>query len=564
MENPLEVPQEEVKEEVSEVSEESQRVDKATFEPEAFVEGEGDFKEAEAVEAAFVDAVKAVETVPDRSADEVSATPITLPSEDSEPRPKVEVAQASSADEGSKPDITVPEATYENLDIGKEGKPPDEGATEPAVVVAEEIQAASVEVKDTAETAAVVKEATADRIRENDPTLAEQVHAEQVPVAEAAAQQEAQVIPDQHDGDGGYDDRIIVNLDGSDDGPQLDTGGVEEVIDLHKPNQVKDGFDPTGGMQGGAQADDVGYQDPGSAFGLEDPSRTHDVPEAGPGGGPPGRDIPGLPGQDDMEGWAERPDLRGAAAAGGDPRVGADTGDKTAAQIAADKAAADQAAADQAEADQAAADQDAADQAAADQAAADQAADGKAAADFAANNPEAAAHMGKLVGRVDNNPVKTTAGRIWKQMTAMYTTADKASSAHVGVRGTPNPDAVDGEFDDTLGGLVPGIVPDASPDDLGAESLMQPVGENDSNRERPRENLKEAMAGGDVDPLAQYTDEHVDLPKVVPDSVDTDDSLVDPPEMIGGGDVGFIETDSDKNREDGLESSDLENLDGIG
>jgi hypothetical protein len=222
--------------------------------------------------------------------------------------------------------------------------------------------------------------------------------------------------------------------------------------------------------------------------------------------------------------------------------VGADTAD-----------AADDAADATDDAADVAADAAAADQAAADQAAADQAADDQDAADFAANNPDAAGHMGKHVGRKVDSTVKTTAGRIWKQVTAMYTTADKASSAHVGVRGTPNPDAVDGEFDDTLGGLVPGILPDASPDDLGAASLMQPMGE-DSDREKPREDLKAEMAGSDVDPLAYYTDEHVDLPKTTPDTVDVDGNLIDPPKPdtgVGGSEQGLEDSDaSDRERAD--------------
>ena len=49
----------EAKEELHEVSEEDQHIDDITFEPEAVVEREMDYKEAEAIEAAFVEVVQA-------------------------------------------------------------------------------------------------------------------------------------------------------------------------------------------------------------------------------------------------------------------------------------------------------------------------------------------------------------------------------------------------------------------------------------------------------------------------------------------------------------------------
>lgn len=61
--------------------EQATSVEIATFEPEAAVEREIEIETSEAVEAAFVGVVEA------RSTEEVSATPITLPREDSEPRP---------------------------------------------------------------------------------------------------------------------------------------------------------------------------------------------------------------------------------------------------------------------------------------------------------------------------------------------------------------------------------------------------------------------------------------------------------------------------------------------
>lgn len=166
-------------------------------------------------------------------------------------------------------------------------------------------------------------EAAGAAIKDDGSLPAARVQAEQVPLTEAAAQQEAQVLPEQQGGDDGDKDRIVVPLDGSDDGPAFDTGGVDEVIDLHKPTNTKDGFDP-GGVGGDVRGEGVGYQDPGSATGLKDPGGTYDVPEAGPGGDP-SRGIPGLPGQDEMEGWADKPDLGGDAEfGGGDARISTD------------------------------------------------------------------------------------------------------------------------------------------------------------------------------------------------------------------------------------------------
>ena len=65
----------EAPEKISEVSEESKRVDDVTFEPEALIEREMDYETAEAIETAITESVKASIT------DEVSTTPVTLSKE---------------------------------------------------------------------------------------------------------------------------------------------------------------------------------------------------------------------------------------------------------------------------------------------------------------------------------------------------------------------------------------------------------------------------------------------------------------------------------------------------
>lgn len=110
---------------------------------------------------------------------------------------------------------------------------------------------------------------------------------------------------------------------------------------------------------------------------------------------------------------------------------------------------------------------------------------------------------------------------------------------------------MDEEIDFTDGGLFPDIVPEVSIPTPGslAGSMMQPVGEEEARGERSRENLEQAMAGGDVDPYAQYTDEHVDFPETERGTVAVDENLIDPPDIAGGGEDGFVDTDS--NREHG-------------
>lgn len=87
--------------ETREVSEESKRVDAATFEPEAVIEREMDYETAEAVEKAFV------EVVQESSADEVTPTPITFSKEIGE-----------TIDEGEEASITIEKAAESVKDTG--------------------------------------------------------------------------------------------------------------------------------------------------------------------------------------------------------------------------------------------------------------------------------------------------------------------------------------------------------------------------------------------------------------------------------------------------------------
>ena len=77
--------------------------------------------------------------------------------------------------------------------------------------------------------------------------------------------------------------------------------------------------------------------------------------------------------------------------------------------------------------------------------------------------------------------------------------------------------------------------------------MMQPDSE-EGNRERPREDLQSAMEGSDVDPLAQYHGDEEDIrsPGLDIGDVDPDGTLIDPPEITGGGEQGFMEADSSK------------------
>ena len=136
------------------------------------------------------------------------------------------------------------------------------------------------------------------------------------------------------------------------------------------------------------------------------------------------------------------------------------------------------------------------------------------------------------------------------------------------MRGTPDPEGpVEsvGETDRTLGGIIVDPVPDASPSDAldYAESMMQPVDDESGHRPPP-----ELVFDRDsqVDPYAQYTGEEQSGVPIggMPDGLDADGSLIDPPEINVGGDPGtFMDTGSSSlnDDEEGLEDGGLENSD---
>jgi hypothetical protein len=371
----------------------------------------------------------------------------------------------------------------------------------------------------------------------------------------------------------GDKDRILVNLEGTDDGPQLDTGGVEEVIDLHKPNQVTDGFG-AGGVGDAERGEGVGYQDPGSVTGLEEPGVTHDVPKAEPGGGDPGRDIPGLLGQDDMEPWTEQPDLAGAAApGGGDPRVGVGGEAGPALQEFehqlnlqilgidnATEAAQAASAAMREEADGygdtywANVQGDIADLYGNEDSGGDSGGDG--------NDGDSGGDGNDGDSGGGGNDGDSGGGGNGGDSGGGGDGGGSGSegSGSIGVGGgsgqsPPAPEIYDPEADvGTHGEAPPGPRTDPTDEPLDLfESMTQPVGEM-RERERPREDLKAKMAGNDVDPLAYYTDDHVDLPKTTPGTVDADENLIDPPKPdtgVGGSEQGLEDSDaSDLERAD--------------
>jgi hypothetical protein len=106
--------------------------------------------------------------------------------------------------------------------------------------------------------------------------------------------------------------------------------------------------------------------------------------------------------------------------------------------------------------------------------------------------------------------------------------------------------------------------PTADPNTVDlAESMMQPDSE-ESNRERPREDLQAAMEGSDVDPYAQYTGEEVDIPTGVDrGEVDPDGNLIDEPDYGDGVEAGMLNMETENKNQKELDTSNLEDLENL-
>jgi len=536
--------EEEVKdspEKTAEIKEAAEELKTAVETPEVTLE-QKDFQEPEKIEAEIKESISSVD-------DEVSTLPVPIP---------------GPADG----EITIePPPSEPTLEAEVAIKPGEDLATpEPIPGAADEI--GQVEVMEAARKA-----------QEGPGAAAEKADA---PVAEA---EQAAAAVDESDLDGKGGDSLTMEI-GKDAElkPDLDRG-VEQVTDLHKPTDTKDALDLDGAMSGDQIGEGVGLQDADRADdlmskGKESPLEglgkggesgipgfegggihqesgsggegAHIDPEKldkfgeqlgdkfglheGPGGGPPEREIPDLPGQGDMEGWEDRPDLKGAAEPGADPTISADD-EKTAEQIAAEKAA--KAAAAKAAKAKAA------------KAAATKAAKAKAAA--AKKKHDEAKGKGPVVldketamasGGQKKTSVKVTAGRIMAQINKILGigTGDTAPDGHVGTRGTQDPEGGVATYTD----IPPGVTADPMDTPLDySDSMMQPAGE-DSGKDKPRENLKEKLAESKLDPYTQHHGDEVDVPEgMMGSKVDVDGNLIDPPDIAGGGE-DFIAADSSK------------------
>ena len=150
----------------------------------------------------------------------------------------------------------------------------------------------------------------------------EQVQTQDIPGASEARTTESQTLPEELTVARETDEpkMVITNKDGDDGGPVMDDG-VDQLVDLHEDNQIKDqygGLDERGGSVGY-----VGDPAQGAAGIPEIPDM---IPDLGiDGAGPPDIEIPdlGLPGLDQE---SELADLAESAAFGADGRVSAGDG----------------------------------------------------------------------------------------------------------------------------------------------------------------------------------------------------------------------------------------------
>ena len=129
--------------------------------------------------------------------------------------------------------------------------------------------------------------------------------------------------------------------------------------------------------------------------------------------------------------------------------------------------------------------------------------------------------------------VKQAVGTVWSWV-ASDSGPDEVSegNATVGVRGTPDPE---GGWDNYGSETPPG--PAASPIDrtIDADTLMQPPDDAADHR-APPVSLEEAVADGNVDPYAIWTDDHVDDGLVGGGTIiEEDNTLIDPPEILAEG-----------------------------
>lgn len=482
--------------EIKEVAEQTEKLDDATLKPKEVVEG-GDYKASEALETVFVEAVAAVPVKAAETANEGSRPPSEGRSESVSDRgdtdesgSKPERDTSDSAESGSRVSREAPEAGA----VAEVSAVPEisfEGSGEEGTVITEEAveekpDVSPTPVEQTQEGAAA--EVT-EALQEDSQPAMEREAAQKVPEASVARSAESQTVPEGvgAERDDGELKMVMTDKDGGSDRPVMDDG-VDQVVDLHEDNQIKDQF---GGLD--ERGESVGYQgDPaGGADGIpEIPGMIPDLTMDGFGKGG-GKEVDaGLPGLD-QEG--ELGDLADAAAPGGDATVG---------------------------------------------------------------------------GVVET--IKSVTGKIWGAVSSGGG-QDTGAGGGGGVRGTPTPDGVENvDFDHTLGGLIPNALPNATPDDLDDESVMQPVDEDDASPKEPGIVFDRATQ---TDPYRQDTDEHVDVPRGTPEV--EENYLIDPPDFAGGGgdgggkppvgtqlsssgEEGFVNLESDKKNL--ADTEDLANL----
>ena len=283
-----------------------------------------------------------------------------------------------------------------------------------------------------------------------------------------------------------------------------ESDAVDQVVDLKEPDEIRDRHDPEGDRERDeVRGQEVGYQDPG----VSEDIRLHEgVPgmDLGLLDGIPGGEgeTPELQGRSDMEGWKDQPDLEAAAAFGsGDARIKG--GDWTGSQSWTDTS--------DSEGNQ-----------------------NISGAERYEDDDHVMTVKTTHSGGKTTQTVTTTNKKTGE--TTTETSTDEADVATEDEDKKYDPDAVSETIDDTLGGMIDSALPKSSVGGLGAESVMQPAGDEAIvGDDRPPPISKEAAMAGKVDPYAQYTEDPIDLPQITPDVDRVDSDLIDRPEPPGGG-----------------------------
>jgi hypothetical protein len=313
---------------------------------------------------------------------------------------------------------------------------------------------------------------------------------------------------------------------------------VEEAgFDLHAPNAIKDGLAPDQSIPDLLRGEGLGLLDGGPGGDIGPPDKDLGGLGEGPGGILDGL---GRPGPDDLidQPGPEVPD-RSTVGVGGDPRVG---GDWTGSQDWTDTTDSN----------------------------GNQTVTGTERYDDGDTvSTVTTTHEDGVTTQTVTSTNKTTGETTTETSTDSGTSGDTSGDTSGGTSGgddgggepadgtaehpvdgamepaiTPHPDdAGPGAYGSET---PPGLAPDPVDRTIDAETMMQPVGEDSAVvDDRPPPITFEQAMEGSVDPYAIYTDDHVEVDTTIPDSIEPDDTLIDPPDITDAGihEVGLDNTD---------------------